>query len=94
MNSHYQKETGILILIPTNELDKRLIYHLMNCADLSQFNKYLRHQALETYPMTVDIGIPYEQYDELHFDGRPNSGQRDVDCIDCRNRGNRVIGYL
>ena len=51
-------EYGSLVLIPETALDKRLLFHLMNCSDLSQFTQYVElEQKSNPSPMTTDLGV-------------------------------------
>jgi len=56
------KNNGALTLIPESHEDKQLLFHLMDCSDLSQFTDYL-----ETFDnnihnqFTVDLAIPADE---------------------------------
>jgi len=62
MKTTYDKRTGLLVLIPDDERDKKLIYHLMNCADLTQFTYYLEHKNISSTDITIDLGVPVDEY--------------------------------
>ena len=52
------QSTGVLVLIPESEPDKRILYHLMNCIDLSNFTKYLElNMAQIAEDITTDLGV-------------------------------------
>ena len=52
------QSTGTLVLIPESEPDKLLLFHLMNCMDLSQFSDYLEvQQRINPAEITTDLGV-------------------------------------
>ena len=51
-------EHGSLVLIPESAADRRLLFHLMNCSDLSQFTQYLElEQKNNPSPVTTDLDV-------------------------------------
>mgnify|MGYP003609241137 CR=1 FL=1 len=63
---HLLNENGTLVLIPENGNDVRLLYHLMNCPDLSQFSEYLLKERTTgelNKHVTLDLGVPAEDLD-------------------------------
>ena len=51
-------EHGSLVLIPETDSDNRLLFHLMNCSDLSQFTRYLDvMNKRDIAPITTDLGV-------------------------------------
>ena len=51
-------ENGSLVLIPETDSDNRLLFHLMNCSDLTQFTRYLDNISnLDPLPITTDLGV-------------------------------------
>ena len=60
MNIQINNVTGQLIITPESEPDKLLLYHLINCMDLTQFTGYLIHQSISE-PMTSDLGVTGEE---------------------------------
>lgn len=61
MKTKVDNDTGILILIPESEPDKRLLYHLMNCSDMRHFSEYL--EISSDNDITTDLGIEFDQFD-------------------------------
>ena len=60
---HMLNENGTLVLIPESGNDVRLLYHLMNCTDLSQFSEYLLKERTAgelNKHVTLDLGVPAE----------------------------------
>ena len=58
MKNNICKLTGTLTLIPENDRDRQLLFHLMDCSDLSQFTNYLETFDNNIHnPFTVDLGI-------------------------------------
>ena len=52
------QSTGSLILTPESEPDRLLLFHLMNCMDLSQFSEYLEvQQRINPAEITTDLGV-------------------------------------
>ena len=60
MKSIVDNVTGTLVLIPESPADRLLLFHLMNCSDLSHFSDYIKYE--NTKDMTLDLGIPYRQF--------------------------------
>jgi len=57
MVTKIDNKTGAIVLLPESEPDKRLLYHLLNCADLSQFSEYIEYTGDQS-AITTDIGVP------------------------------------
>jgi len=56
------KTNGALTLVPESEEDKQLLFHLMDCSDLSQFTDYLETFDNNSHnPFTVDLGISADE---------------------------------
>ena len=50
--------TGAVTLTPTSDEDKQLLFHLMDCNDLSQFTNYLEtFDNVSHNPFTTDLGV-------------------------------------
>ena len=50
-----------ITLIPETEADKRLLYLLLDCSDLSLFSDYINLETSQPgLPMTTDLGVPLE----------------------------------
>ena len=60
----FNSETGSTTLLPERDEDNRLIFHLLNCNDLTKFSEYLARENTKQYPVTTDIGLPVEQFDD------------------------------
>lgn len=60
--------SGIVVLIPESDSDRLILFHLMNCGDLSKFEQYLKTDVTEG--MTDDLGI--EAYE---FSGYLTAGE-------------------
>ena len=64
MKTNIDYTTGSVTFTPESHSDRVLLFHLMNCADLSQFTEYLEYvHRLTDEPMTTDIGVPAESID-------------------------------
>ena len=51
-------KTGALTLIPESDDDTELLFHLMDCSDLSQFTDYLQtFDNVSHHPFTTDLGV-------------------------------------
>ena len=56
------KISGTVTLVPESDADRQLLFHLMDCSDLSQFTNYL-----ETFDnnihnqFTVDLGVSADE---------------------------------
>jgi hypothetical protein len=62
MKNFTDNKTGVLLLIPESDADRRILYHITNCADLSQFEMYLANY-MRVDPgteITYDLGVPVE----------------------------------
>ena len=64
--------TGVLTLIPDSAPDRRLIGHLCNCSDLTEFSRYLEvEKMVGTGEFTTDLGVSVDQlkqYAQQHDD--------------------------
>ena len=61
MKNFTDNKTGVLLLIPESDADRRILYHIMNCSDLSQFEQYLSCKHIEPgTEITYDLGVPVE----------------------------------
>jgi len=56
------KTSGALTLVPESPEDKQLLFHLMDCSDLSQFTDYLETFDNNSHnPFTVDLGVSADE---------------------------------
>ena len=55
-----EHHSGTVILTPDSPADRLLLFHLMNCSDISHFSEYIKYE--NTKDMTLDLGIPYRQF--------------------------------
>ena len=63
MKTLIDNESGTLVFIPQSASDKNLLYHLLNCADITQFTEYLKaEQQLGAHAVTNDIGVSVEEF--------------------------------
>ena len=60
MKHNINNITGELVLTPESAEDKLLLYHLMNCADLTRFSTYIEVNGVTG--VTRDLGIEYDQF--------------------------------
>lgn len=64
MRTLLDNSSGSTVFIPESDADTRLLYHLMNCVDLTQFSEYLSLETrYDNHPVTIDIGVPVELLD-------------------------------
>jgi len=71
MKTILDNKTGTVIIMPESDPDTRLLYHLMNCADLTQFSEYLSLETrYDSQPVTNDIGVPVSLLDEYPISDR------------------------
>ena len=65
MRHNINKINGQITLIPESAEDRVLLYHLLNCSDLSKFTEYLEYadKITDSEPMTTDIGVSSEELD-------------------------------
>ena len=68
MKTIIDNKTGILICIPENENDTNLIFHLVNCSELTRFTEYIEQTEL-CKPITEDLGLTVDQFDD--YPGNP-----------------------
>ena len=72
MRTLLDSETGVLTLIPDSAPDRRLIGHLCNCSDLTEFSRYLKlEQRIDPAKITTDLGVSVDQlkqYAQQHDD--------------------------
>jgi len=60
MRTLIDNDTGAIVLIPQSDGDKNLIFHLLDCSDLTRFSEYL---ALEQkHPISSDLGCVVEEF--------------------------------
>ena len=52
--------SGTVVLSPESPADRLLLFHLMNCSDMSHFSEYIKYE--NTRDMTLDLGIPFSQF--------------------------------
>ena len=53
------QSTGVIVLTPECDADRKILYHLINCSDLSQFSEYLEYQQkIDPAEITTDLGVP------------------------------------
>lgn len=58
MKTTINKETGAITLHPENDADRELIFHLMDCTDLSQFTNYVEtFDNVSHHPFTTYLGV-------------------------------------
>ena len=73
--------TGVLTLIPDSEPDRRLIGHLCNCSDLTEFSSYIElEQKIDPAKFTTDLGVSVDQlkqYAQQH-DNRDSTKTRKI----------------
>ena len=63
MKTLIDNESGTLVFIPQSASDKNLLYHLLNCADITQFTEYLKaEQQLGAHAVTSDMGVSVEEF--------------------------------
>ena len=60
MKSIVDKETGVLVLIPESHADRLLLFHLMNCSDMSHFSNYIKYE--NTKDMSLELNVPYDKF--------------------------------
>ena len=48
--------TGVVVFIPENEQDRKALFHLMDCSDLTEFSEYIRKTG-EQDNITQDLGV-------------------------------------
>ena len=51
------QSTGVLVLIPETEADRKTLYHLMNCSNLTEFTGYLSTCEPAEIDITEDLGV-------------------------------------
>ena len=54
-------KTGAMTLIPECDEDNRLLFHLINCADLYEFSHYIRCETTDCQPMTNVLDVTEQQ---------------------------------
>ena len=62
MMTHVSNISGEVILMPETIKDKLLLYHLMNCYDLTKFTEYLAALA-EKPDMSIELGFDYKEFE-------------------------------
>ena len=61
MKNQICKVTGSVTFIPECELDRQLLFHLMDCEDLTHFSDYIQNYPnMANVGMTTDLGVPAE----------------------------------
>jgi hypothetical protein len=75
MKTLIDNKSGSIVLIPQSQADKNLIYHLLNCADISRFSEYMdMEQMIRPHTVTSDLGVPVEEFTgypaDTGYDGR------------------------
>ena len=48
--------TGVVVFIPENEQDRKALFHLMDCSDITEFSEYIRNTG-ERDNITPDLGV-------------------------------------
>ena len=56
MRHMIDKITGIVTFIPETEADRKALFHLMDCSDITQFSEYIRKTG-EQDNITQDLGV-------------------------------------
>ena len=65
MRTLIDNESGSIVFIPDNDADRRLLFHLLNCSDLSRFTNYLSlEQKIDPHTVTLDIGVSADMMDD------------------------------
>ena len=73
------KKTGQVTFIPDCQLDRQLLFHLMDCSDLSEFSMYVQNfPNITNCPMTADLGVPAEELIDYPCPGQPFSYKTDL----------------
>ena len=58
MRTLIDNSTGTTVFIPDTDTDRMLLYHIMNCTDMSLFSDYLAlQQKSDNQPVTLDTGV-------------------------------------
>jgi hypothetical protein len=58
MKTNIDYKTGAVTFIPECQLDKQLLFHLMDCADLTHFSDYIQNYPnMANVGMTTDLGV-------------------------------------
>lgn len=61
MRTIVDSKTGILVLMPESKPDHRLIFHLINCSELSEFSRYLELEEQKDREITESLEVTGEQ---------------------------------
>lgn len=95
MKNLIDNETGMLVLIPESIEDKRLLYHLMNAIDIRDFTNYIKFYDLEKEPMSSDLGVTVEQFDNyLASETEPDININRFSQILIKNEKDNKTGLL
>ena len=90
--------TGTIVFVPENTADRQLLFHLMNCSDLTRFPEYLEANSIPVDCMTPELGVPFSEYNGyLEGEQRDNSLIRLAEQITGGNTDSlspgRLIGF-
>ena len=65
MRTILDNETGMIIMIPDSEPDHRLLGHLINFSDLTEFSTYIAcEQRQQKHTITVDLGVSVDRINQ------------------------------
>ena len=78
MKSIVDKETGVLILVPESPADRLLLFHLMNCSDMSHFSDYIKYE--NTKDMSLELNVPYDKF--KNYLGEDHTDHINIPVID------------
>ena len=48
--------TGVVVFIPENAQDRKALFHIMDCSDLTHFSEYIKTLG-EQESITQDLGV-------------------------------------
>ena len=95
MRTIVDNETGALVMIPQSDKDHRLIFHLLNCSELSEFSRYLELENDKDKEITETLEIAGEQL--LTYPSKTQWQREDRTPVSLNSRdsyvGGKIIGF-
>ena len=95
MKTIVDSETGALVMIPQSDRDHRLIFHLINCAELSEFSRYLELEDDKDKEITECLDVETDQL--LNYPSKTQWQREDRTPVSLNSRdsyvGGKIIGF-
>lgn len=92
MKTIVDNKSGMMMLVPENDKDHRLIFHLINCCELSEFSKYLERENDTDKEITESLDVDTDQL--MAYPSKTQWQQVDRTPVRLDNRDSSMDGKI